>query len=41
MDRKECNQLLLDRGFHKKDSRNQKVPEEVLNNLRYKRADEL
>ena len=41
LNREECNELLINRGFYKKESKNEEVPEEVLKSLRYKRADEL
>ena len=41
LNREECNELLINRGFYKKENKNAEVPEEVLKTLRYKRADEL
>lgn len=41
MNQEECNQLLVDRGFVKKASKEEQLPEEVTKKLYYKRADEL
>ena len=41
MSREECKQLLFDRGFVMKSSKEEELSEEVKSTLYYKRADEL
>lgn len=41
MNREECNQLLLDRGFFRKENKEETIPDDVIDTLYYKRADEL